>query len=327
MNYLATLFPWLTYHDRAQIVLGYTCNARCRHCGVDAGTKKGVHMDIHRFKKVVKESSNIGINTFTLTGGEPTLYKEHLHAAADLMDRYGVSMRILSNGWFGHHKLRFENSITPILKRGGEVIVSLNDYLAEFVPVDTTAEAVKKILTYTDACRILCIAGSTTPALLTTFLKHVGAKGFDMVQEKKTGTIYSATLDHGKELSIVYKGGISPMGRGDTILHKNSSNNTLLELPDECSVTYVTISPHGDVLLCPVSSCFNHLKCGNIMERSLLDVLDSIPPMAHTPFYYIQNFIKEECPHMKFFNQCDVCYKLNKGDLGLFYSTFSHFFK
>jgi hypothetical protein len=325
MSYVAKLFPWLTLHDRIQIVLGYSCNARCGHCGVNAG-ETSLHMDINTFKNAVKESSDLGVDNFTLTGGEPTLYKEHLAAATDLMDNYSVSMRILSNGWFGYHESWFESSIKPIIEKGGEITVSLNNYLAEFVPVDTTAKAVKKILRCTDECRILCIAGSTSPLLLTEFLKWVGAEEFYLVKERKRGNVYSAILDHGK-VSIVYKGGISPMGRGEKISKKSNPPNVFAELPHECSVTCLTISPHGNVLLCPVSNCFSHLVCGNIIEISLPDILDSIPFMAHTPFYYIRNFLKERYSRIKFFNQCDVCYRLDKGNLGVSVNAFSHFFK
>lgn len=71
------------------------CNERCVHCYIPHEYKNN-YMDFSLFKRIVRESKNMNVLNFTLTGGEPMLHPQFIEIIK-LCKRENFSLNILSN--------------------------------------------------------------------------------------------------------------------------------------------------------------------------------------------------------------------------------------
>jgi radical SAM protein with 4Fe4S-binding SPASM domain len=80
------------------IVLTYGCNMKCSFCYAGAEVfGRPRSMSLTEAKKSVDFLESLGVRTFTLLGGEPTVFK-HLHALVDYSRRKSMGPWIVSNG-------------------------------------------------------------------------------------------------------------------------------------------------------------------------------------------------------------------------------------
>lgn len=96
--------PSLLYPPTANIPrfvvweLTLRCNMRCAHCGSSAGTRRGHELEPHEALALCDELADLGCERLTLLGGEPLL-REDWEAITKRLQRGGVRVNIITNGW------------------------------------------------------------------------------------------------------------------------------------------------------------------------------------------------------------------------------------
>ncbi len=94
----------------ATLELTRKCNAKCRHCIVNAGAEKDNELSTERIMNLLEELSDEGCSNIVLTGGEPFLREDW---ALFLQKAKALNMQIvmMTNG------LKLDDNIIKILKR------------------------------------------------------------------------------------------------------------------------------------------------------------------------------------------------------------------
>jgi radical SAM protein with 4Fe4S-binding SPASM domain len=96
--------PGLLYPPEANVPrfvvweLTLRCNMRCAHCGSNAGNKRSRELEPAEALKLCDELGVLGCERLTLLGGEPLL-REDWQAITERLQRAGVRVNIISNGW------------------------------------------------------------------------------------------------------------------------------------------------------------------------------------------------------------------------------------
>ena len=89
-----------------QFQYNYTCNFRCQHCSVKRfqGENNKRKFTIEDVKELSRQADELGLARFTITGGEPLVFKDfdRLVAALDPQKFY---INCDSNGWFLDEKM------------------------------------------------------------------------------------------------------------------------------------------------------------------------------------------------------------------------------
>ena len=92
--------------DIIQFQYNYTCNFRCQHCSVKRfqGENNKRKFTIEDVKELSRQADELGLARFTITGGEPLVFKDfdRLVAALDPQKFY---INCDSNGWFLDEKM------------------------------------------------------------------------------------------------------------------------------------------------------------------------------------------------------------------------------
>jgi radical SAM protein with 4Fe4S-binding SPASM domain len=73
------------------------CNARCRHCGSNAGRPRERELDTAEMRSLVRELAALGTISVTLSGGEPLVRPDWLEIASEIADR-GMRLEMITNG-------------------------------------------------------------------------------------------------------------------------------------------------------------------------------------------------------------------------------------
>lgn len=73
------------------------CNARCKHCYNDSGTKRNNELTFEEIKKLLDELARMGVVNVVLTGGEPLLHP-HLFSIIKHIRSKPMSLMLFTNG-------------------------------------------------------------------------------------------------------------------------------------------------------------------------------------------------------------------------------------
>ncbi len=77
------------------------CNLKCPHCYL-TGSFENDSLDFEVIKEIVSFSTEIGINRFLLTGGEPTIHKDFCELLEYFKEKNNpLEIVLFTNGWWG----------------------------------------------------------------------------------------------------------------------------------------------------------------------------------------------------------------------------------
>ncbi len=80
-----------------QWVSTHKCNLCCKHCGTNAGKQLKNELKTKKMEEVIKEMGEMGVNLFSVTGGEPLVRKDIFHLL-NLAKDYGIKTGLVTNG-------------------------------------------------------------------------------------------------------------------------------------------------------------------------------------------------------------------------------------
>lgn len=115
------LYPPATYKPRFVVwELTLRCNMRCRHCGSDAGSRRGHELEPDEALDLCDSLGKLGCERLTLLGGEPFL-REDWEAITARLQANGVRVNVITNGW-----LTAERSMVQRIKDAGLTMFAIS---------------------------------------------------------------------------------------------------------------------------------------------------------------------------------------------------------
>ena len=100
------------------IELTKLCNLRCLYCYAAPGEKQKNELSFEELKRTIDEARELGLQTLTLTGGEPLLDKKYFAIAA-YAHECGLSVLLFTNGTLITKKVAqklLELEVSPCVK-------------------------------------------------------------------------------------------------------------------------------------------------------------------------------------------------------------------
>lgn len=151
--------------DTLNIVLGYRCNAQCRHCCTSCGPRED-EVAARRFLGEIAVSTGACFDAFpqlsketvtglvdlagetptisrvSFTGGEPILFKPVLLSGLRRAKRYGLATRVVSNASWARTPEAARRIVSELAGAGlAQLSLSCSDYHWEFVELECLRNA------------------------------------------------------------------------------------------------------------------------------------------------------------------------------------------
>ena len=126
------------------LLLTSKCNARCRHCFLNAAPDRGEVFSEALAQKVVDEASEVAtIDHFFIEGGEPFLYPELMSFVISSATERGFWVGALTNGFWAFSESKAREVLRPLVGAGLKSLsISTDAWHEEFVPLDRVKMAV-----------------------------------------------------------------------------------------------------------------------------------------------------------------------------------------
>ena len=260
------------------------CNARCVHCsfyeGVDDPTRDA--MTLKQCQKVIRDAQELGVSVIDIVGGEPLL-REDLAEIIRSVDKDLSTTVLFTNGW------SLEERVGDLKRAGLDSV-----YISLDAADPTTHDQIRRC----DGLYQRAIRGIEKAKSLGM---SCGISSC-ITPEAYSGGELGRIIELGKELSIheVFVFDAMPTGRYqgredlvdnpdwvDDMITSARPYNESSDYPGvlffsymtshrcvgcSCGTSYFYISPYGDVMSCD----FNHAVFGNVLERPLYTIWDSM---------------------------------------------------
>lgn len=232
------------------------CNISCKHCASQCGPTSNHPWDVQIFKKCIEDASKIPNLTkhVHLAGGEPFLYFPQLFELALHAQKFGFTISVVTNGFWGFNQERSKDQISHLVDAGlTRVELSHDSFHKEFVPIQTIRGAI----------RILKEAGVHITLRVITTRKH-------MIDETIRDLSLGLSLEDLDGLSIVGSP-VVPVGRALLTVPEEEYYLSTSGTIGACSTLLnLTVRPDGNVSPCCAGSDLNlSLSLGNINNTPL----------------------------------------------------------
>lgn len=141
------------------------CNMRCAHCGSNAGGMRGVELSSEEALDLADQLGALGCERLTLLGGEPFL-REDWESITDRLQKGGVRVNVITNGWF-----TADWSLVERIKAAGLTTlgVSIDGYGSKHDELRRREGSFERILQTLDHARAI---GGVRTAAITTVTRY-----------------------------------------------------------------------------------------------------------------------------------------------------------
>lgn len=316
------------------LLITYQCNIECKHCGLSCSPREKEWMTMAEMKDIAVQSSDSGVTSIALTGGEPTLlrHEELCNYFRFIKNETSINnIRIVTNGhWAKSYDKAY--AILKDWKDAGldELNVSCGEFHQEYIPLQNIGHAYKAG----------CDLDFATVLLSGEFTKR-----------KHEGKITPYDFEKLLSCRILHQHEISPYiskrhalscnhafyyGRGKN--HIKKEDVPLIKyrhIPNTCNHTISSLSfhPDGNVTLCCGVGVrdVDFLSIGNWKEESLQTILarSNNDLIANLIRFYGLKSLKEKLitahPELGLTNkqdytgQCELCFELFSNEKVLHY--------
>ncbi len=286
--------------ENLYLYLTWRCNLHCKHCWVSADAENllnSCEIPDEKYKDIILEACNLGVNFIKISGGEPLLRWNALKIIIQTAVANGCEILLETNGTL------LEQKIVDFLKAHNCVIsISLDGEQSKHNDLRNSPTAFQQ----TDKGLKLLISNGIIPQIVYSFSEANDVEIDNMIETlTQTGI---------KELKL---NPIMRVGRGECFQSKNSLQNVMTVSADEllriknkycnnpkadlnvrimlpvCFDGYsmlfnkdnvfiscpfdnlISILPNGNVGLCGEAKNIKEFNYGNIYENSLTTILSS----------------------------------------------------
>jgi hypothetical protein len=267
---------------------------------VNAGPRRKEEMKIEDALLFVRQAADVGINTISLTGGEPFLCYENMLKICHCASQLGLEVNTLTNCSWAISESTAMRKLGKLRQFGlGKITINTDEFHQEFVPLERVKlcfEASRKLGL---GIELRCIVAKNTKRM-EYFAKKIGALG-------KEGVIMN-------EFPVI------PAGRGagldrDILLYPPMTS------PCPFVLRMMAVEPNGDLAACCGVGGFSPpLIVGNVKKyglKKLVAIADQDPLYSCLAFYGPQTLleiIKEKGYKLnvvgKHVERCHVCFDL-----------------
>jgi len=120
----------------------FRCNAKCVHCQHSCSSQRDEVMDLALFRSVVLQALDTGCKALCLSGGEPFLLPDYIHAAADVCRRQNHRLVIQTNGFWGGDRAR-ACALLEGLQNVTQIGFSVDTSHMQQIPIDNLLGAIE----------------------------------------------------------------------------------------------------------------------------------------------------------------------------------------
>jgi molybdenum cofactor biosynthesis enzyme MoaA len=239
------------------LILGYTCNSKCRHClwGEALQDKSQMSLsDAYHYLDGIHELETVQEVTFS--GGEPFLFLDVMTEAMAYADcRYHLSSAVTTNSYWATSYEKARNVLGELGARGlRRLQTSMDDFHREYVPLERVVNVVHAALDHKIKVTVNTVvtAKSNRRDYYVKALQIDGTKDVDVIEVQATPVGYGSSRIDRSDYAV---GGEIPA--------------------DICSaLKSISILPDGSVQVCcgPALPC-KELNAGNARRERLADIV------------------------------------------------------
>ena len=237
------------------LFLTYRCTSMCRMCCVDAGPLRKEEMKLEDALSCVRQAAEIGINTLSLTGGEPFLCFEKMLKISHLASQLGLKVNVLTNCFWAETERIAAEKLRKLKESGLEKItINTDEFHQEFVPLTHVKRCFKVARRIGLEIELRCIRTKKTKGI-TYFATEIGALEDDRV-----------TLNEFP---------VTPVGRGAELDSEMLIYPPLVATKCLFVLRLVAVEPNGNLAACCGVGGFSQpLIVGNIRENCLEELIE-----------------------------------------------------
>jgi len=252
----------------------YKCNLRCRHCIASKIEKKEKAMTIEDIRNMAVQADEMGMSQFTISGGEPLLFKDLDNVFNALMpEKFHLSLS--TNGMF------LDLSLAKHLKSIGldKIKISVDDFSAELHNKQRgNSEAYDKMIN-----ALMVSKEAELQVVMQHVVTHQNAKSQSIID------MCEFAKKHGFDIGVLLGRQLGEWDGNEEILIDEDDAQVLRKIHEKypffvrdvfslygkqqgCVAVKGTlhVTKYGDVLPCG----FIQISMGNLFEESLKDIVN-----------------------------------------------------
>jgi organic radical activating enzyme len=239
------------------LILGYTCNSKCRHCLWGDTLQDESKMSFEDVCHYIDSMSELQTaREVIFSGGEPFLFRDVMtEGISYAYRRYNLSAAVTTNSFWATSRQQAQDVLGDLCARGlRRMQTSVDDFHQEYVPFERAANAVHAAIDLKIKCTVIVVATNKSKRrdYYVNALEIDSADDVDVLEVQATPVGYAS----------------SRIDRSDYALRG--------EVPaDICAVLEaISILPDGSVQVCcgpPLPS--KELNAGNARSERLADII------------------------------------------------------
>ena len=123
------------------------CSARCGHCFEDSSPEENGVISLELFEQFLDEfTKRWDLKGLGITGGEPMLYPDHVHAIVEMGVSRGAKPTLLTNAFWATSQSYAKEKVQGLAEAGVNLFWISTDYFhAEFVPVERVCNLIRAL--------------------------------------------------------------------------------------------------------------------------------------------------------------------------------------
>ncbi|MCK4428810.1 MAG: radical SAM protein [Candidatus Aenigmarchaeota archaeon] len=129
--------------DDVFLLMTLKCNAKCRHCYINAGPKRTESMDLEDMEYVVDQAVDSNVDRIVFTGGEPMLEKDKLLETVKYANNkkketgYPKNIGLQTNAFWAINDKETKKVLRELTKAGvNEIQLDTDEFHKKFIPED-----------------------------------------------------------------------------------------------------------------------------------------------------------------------------------------------
>jgi len=314
----------------AEIILGYRCNFRCQHCGVDAGPNRKDKLNEKLINEYLKGIQILGFKEIFITGGEPTLYMSYLKQIFSFAKKHEIEIRLNTNGSWITDKDISRFIFKNIKETNGRIFLSIDDFHIKHISEDILMEAVYQSLLNLNECHIITMAVSNSilPRIIYLALKKISAEIITRETIEAEGYIKQLILKTSKGYIFIDYHVLSLFGRAELLNLKEPPNKQeYSKFPNNCPNIFFTLRENGTISLCGAAGEFFSIanNWGLLEEGSFFKIFSELKDFTENDLSYLKGLDIIRTSNIYNisiigFSQCELCYEFGKRGINLIQS-------
>jgi hypothetical protein len=258
------------------------CNAECAHCCVSSGPRRQTKMDPEFAAQIIGQAAALGIPAIKFTGGEALLYPQEILELTGLARRKGMSVGVVTNGYWAPTVEKGVRFLTPLIEAGlREVDISVDQWHWAFLKPEQVGRAIQAARAFRDVKVVLYrVMKVSETAEDPAFYAALGLTPDDLTFESCNANdmIRQSRRDPAGRLLVRWTW-VSRVGRGANLPAEDAPHAPCASIaPLACGeVTRApVIYPDGTLFACCSGLVPSPLHAGNLRQTSLSLVQDGM---------------------------------------------------